>query len=104
MAVQYTFTHKRYKERHNETEKRHNMTLFVITAKLRVTQFQVIVITFHSIEGILSVYVSFNPLNPELNPICYLLALLGAHHFLHVSRLIRAVSFTSLLICFKILF
>ena len=30
--------------------------------------------------------VSFNPLNPELNPICYLLALLGAHHFLHVSR------------------
>ena len=28
-----------------------------------------------------------NPLNPELNPICYLLALLGAHHFLHVSRI-----------------
>ena len=27
-----------------------------------------------------------NPLNAELNPICYLLALL-AHHFLHVSRL-----------------
>ena len=22
-----------------------------------------------------------NPLKPELNPICYLLALLGAHHF-----------------------
>jgi len=29
----------------------------------------------------------FNPLKPELNPICYLLALLGAHHFLHVSRM-----------------
>ena len=28
----------------------------------------------------------FNPLNPELNPICYLLALI-AHHFLHVSRI-----------------
>jgi len=27
-----------------------------------------------------------NPLNPELNPICYLLALLGAHYFLHVSK------------------
>ena len=27
-----------------------------------------------------------NTLNPELNPICYLRALLGAHHFLHVSR------------------
>ena len=28
-----------------------------------------------------------NPLNPELNPICYLLELLGAHRFLHVSRI-----------------
>ena len=34
-----------------------------------------------------------NPLNPELNPICYLLALLGAHHFLHFSR-IRVKSLT----------
>ena len=30
--------------------------------------------------------VHFNPLNAELNPICYSLALL-AHHFLHVSRI-----------------
>ena len=28
-----------------------------------------------------------NPLNAELNPICHLLALLGAHHILHVSRM-----------------
>jgi len=34
-----------------------------------------------------------NPLNPELNPICCLLALLGVHHFLHVSR-IRVKSLT----------
>ena len=34
-----------------------------------------------------------NPLNAELNPICYLLALLGVHHFLHVSR-IRVKSLT----------
>ena len=34
-----------------------------------------------------------NPLNPELNPICYLLALLGAHNFFHVSR-IRVKSLT----------
>ena len=27
----------------------------------------------------------FNPLNVELNPICHLLALLGAHHILHFS-------------------
>ena len=33
-----------------------------------------------------------NPLNAELNPICYLLALL-AHHFLYVSR-IRVKSLT----------
>jgi hypothetical protein len=26
------------------------------------------------------------PLNAELNPICQLLALLGAHHIVHVSR------------------
>jgi len=29
--------------------------------------------------------IGFNPLNAELNPICHLLALLGAHHILHVS-------------------
>ena len=29
----------------------------------------------------------FYPFNPKLNPICYLLALLGAHHFLHGSRI-----------------
>ena len=34
----------------------------------------------------------FNPLNAELNPTCYLLALL-AHHFLYVSR-IRVISLT----------
>ena len=27
----------------------------------------------------------FDPLKAELNPICHLLALLGAHHILHVS-------------------
>ena len=29
----------------------------------------------------------FNPLNAELNPICHLLALLGAHLIIHVSRI-----------------
>ena len=36
--------------------------------------------------------IDLKPLNAELNPICYLLALL-AHHFLHVSR-IRVKSLT----------
>jgi len=45
-----------------------------------------------SIYGGFTAFNTFNPLNPELNPICYLLALL-AHHFLHVSR-IRVKSLT----------
>jgi len=32
-------------------------------------------------------YLTVNPLNAELNPICYFLVLLGAHHFLHVNRI-----------------
>ena len=43
-------------------------------------------------------FVHFNPLNPELNPICYLLALLGAHHFLHVSRIrVKSLTFRRLM-------
>jgi len=41
----------------------------------------------HSQHLKITFYFLLNPLNPELNPICYLLALLGAHHFLHVSRI-----------------
>jgi len=40
----------------------------------------------------------FNPLNTELNPIFYLLALLGAHHFLHVSRImVKLLTFRRLM-------
>ena len=41
----------------------------------------------YSFVSLLSLYLGclFNPLKPELNPVFYLLALLGAHHFLHVS-------------------
>jgi hypothetical protein len=38
---------------------------------------------------------SFNPLNTELNPICHFLALVGAHHIVHVSR-VRFESVTHL--------
>jgi len=34
----------------------------------------------HNIE-----FLNVNPLNAKLNPICHVLALLGAHHILHVS-------------------
>ena len=41
--------------------------------------------------------IKINPLNPELNPICYLLALL-AHHFLHVSRIrLKSLTFRRLM-------
>ena len=48
--------------------------MFIISSKL-ITEFH------HYGET------QFNPLNAELNPICHLLALLGVHHFLHVSRI-----------------
>jgi len=49
----------------------------------------VVQVNFYTIYGTRNI----NPLNPELNPMCCLLALLGAHHFLHVSR-IRVKSLT----------
>ena len=42
---------------------------------------------FHGWLRVLYHCIILNPLNAELNPICHLLALLGAHHFLHVSRI-----------------
>ena len=39
------------------------------------------------------VITAINPLNAQLNPICHLLALLGAHHILYVSW-IRVKSIT----------
>ena len=46
------------------------------------------------------IYSVINPLNAELNPICYLLALLGAHHFLHVSRIrVKLLTFRLLMSC-----
>jgi hypothetical protein len=38
---------------------------------------------FETVKNLLLI----NPLNADLNPICHLLALLGAHHILHVSRI-----------------
>ena len=41
----------------------------------------------------------FNPLNSELNSICHLLALLGAHHILHVSRIRVNITLRSVTRC-----
>jgi len=45
------------------------------------------VVFMKCISIVIIYYEPINPLNPELNAICYLLALLEAHHFLHVSRI-----------------
>jgi len=39
------------------------------------------------LPNVMRLSVIVNPLNAKLNPICHLLALLGAHHVLHVSRI-----------------
>ena len=39
---------------------------------------------------------NINPLHAELNPICHLLTLLGAHHILHVSRVRINLAFNPL--------
>jgi len=46
----------------------------------------------------------FKGLNAELNPICYLLALLGAHHILHVSRIRVKYTLTLIIKSFTLLF
>ena len=39
-------------------------------------------------SGTLVLYIGRTvPLNAELNPICHVLALLGAHRILHISRI-----------------
>ena len=43
---------------------------------------------------------TLNPLNDELNPICHLLALLGAHPILHISR-IRVLMLQTTSVLFK---
>jgi hypothetical protein len=39
---------------------------------------------------------NFKPLNAELNTVCHLLALLEAHHILHVSRIRLKAAITAL--------
>ena len=48
-------------------------------------------------------YILINPLNAELNPICHLLALLGAPHILHISRIRVKVLSTNTIIEKKLL-
>jgi len=50
----------------------------------------------------LHIFNVFNPLNAQLNRICHLLALLGAHHILHISRIRVKVYFNPLNVCHQL--
>ena len=62
----------------------------------RVTPFSLVCVYKHTVEHTTTIVrlhtspagtVTVNPLNAELNPICHLLVLLGAHHIRHFSRI-----------------
>ena len=62
-------------------------TLNCKTSDLHFLQRSFSYMVFISIVATTIRKIAVNPLNPELNPIRYLLALLGAHHFPHVGRI-----------------
>ena len=70
------------------------------TCRLQWVLNKVLPLMYHSSQDQLYELRLVNPLNPELNPICYLLALLGAHHFLHVSRIRVKLLTLRLLMCY----
>ena len=67
------------------------MPMAQLSVKLILRHFKVFHCVHSSTSDTSSIFQAnahiFNPLNAELNPICHLLALLGAHHILHVSRI-----------------
>jgi hypothetical protein len=74
----------------NERNMTRQYTTFIVAIMIAATCFGYIMIRLN--------YQQINPLYPELNPICYLLALLGAHHFLYVSRIrVKLLTFRRLM-------
>jgi hypothetical protein len=64
----------------------HSKPIPCIPSKFHATLVIYLQYTFTGTHSTVTQYV-INPLNAELNPICHLLALLGAHHIFHVSRI-----------------
>ena len=68
------------------------------THDLRARELDTIQLTVISRHTTIYEKFTVNIVIPELNPICYLLALLGAHHFLHVNRIrVKLLTFMQLM-------
>ena len=82
-----------------------SLTGFQLTASLRQEtskEWIAVVCIPKNKTALLNILRKINPLNAELNPICYLLALL-AHHFLHVSRIrVKSLTLRLLMSCIYI--
>ena len=63
------------------------LTVLRVSSVINIPPVPHTAITFDRHCIILQIDTVFNPLNADLNTICHLLALLGAHHILHVSRI-----------------
>ena len=62
------------------------LSRYLINFFAKTTQLHaLLMLALDSGEWLASRHGHINPLNAELNPICHLLALIGAHHILHVS-------------------
>ena len=70
----------------------HGYTVFVILFANWIpfynsrSVFDHITLSVYALQCYMCLSWTFNPLNAELNPIRHLLALAGARHFVHVSR------------------
>ena len=65
------------------------VVMLVVMAMMVAVVVVVLVVMVPVVMALIMVvkFTTINPLNAELNPICHLLALLEAHHILHVSRI-----------------
>jgi len=69
------------------TSLRHHSFCKVVPLLMLLAVLKVSPILIPTHVSVFKLHVTFIPLNTKLNPICHLLGLLGAHHFLHVSRI-----------------
>ena len=72
---------------HSTQLRERTIILFKLKGKLVLEYLKVRLLLWTSAGETEKNHEAFNPLHAELNPLCHLLTLLGAHHILHVSRI-----------------